>query len=256
MKRRNRVVATREDEQREPDVRQARGTAGQAPEPGLARDLSELARELQAEPSMRALLQHIVEAAVDEIDPAEHAGISEIDGKRVHTRAATAPLVRRIDDLQYRVEDGPCLTSLRTEHTVRTDDLLHEIRWPLFAAAAAQHGVRSMLSVQLFVEDDNLGALNLYATAPNAFDRHHESTAMMLAAHAAIAMKGSKVQTQLRTALQTRDVIGQAKGILMERFKINHGEAFDLLVAASQHTHRKLTDIADELSRTGDLPID
>lgn len=250
------MVATREDEQPVPEVRQARGTGGQPPEAGLARDLSELARQMQAEPSMESLLQRIVEAAVSEIDPAEHAGISEIDRHNVHTRAATGALVKRIDDLQYRIEDGPCLTSLRTEHTVRTDDLRHEPRWPLFAEAASEQGVRSMLSVQLFVENDNLGALNLYASTPHAFDRHHESTAMMLAAHAAVAMKGSKVQNQLRAALENRDIIGQAKGILMERFKIDEGDAFDLLVTASQHTHRKLSDIADELTRTGDLPTD
>lgn len=93
-----------------------------------------------------------------------------------------------------------------------------------------------------------------YASTPHAFDRHHESTAMMLAAHAAVAMKGSKVQNQLRTALETRDIIGQAKGILMEGFKIGDGYAFDLLVTVSQHTHRKLSEIADERTRTGDRP--
>jgi GAF domain-containing protein len=179
-----------------PDVRQARGTSGQAPDAGLARDLSELAREMQAERSMETLLQRIVEAAVAEIDAAAHAGISEIDRTQVRTRAATGPLVHLIDDLQYRIEDGPCLTSLRDEHTVRTDDLLRERRWPLFAQAAAEQGVRSMLSVQLFVEGDNLGALNLYSSAPNAFDDDDESTAMMLAAHAAVAMKGSKVEAE------------------------------------------------------------
>lgn len=237
------------------DVRQPWGASVQVPGAGLARDLSNLAREMQAEHSMEALLQRVVEAAVTEVDPAEHAGISEIIHKEVSTCAATGPLVHKIDDLQYRLEDGPCLTSLRDERTVRTDDLQREPRWPRFAPAAAEYGVRSMLSVQLFVEGDNLGALNLYASAPGAFDDEHESTAMMLAAHAAVAMKDTRVEAELRAAIETRDVIGQAKGILMERFKISQDEAFSLLVAASQYTHRKLHDIADELARTGDLPL-
>lgn len=241
------------DEDSAPDVRRAHGTSGQAPEPGLARDLSELAREMQAEPSLETLLQRIVEAAVAEIGPAEHAGISEIIGKQVHTRAGTGPLVRTIDNLQYRLEEGPCLSSLREEVTVRTDDLRDESRWPRFVVAAADAGVLAMLSVQLFVEGDNLGALNLYASRPHAFGDDDESTAMLLAAHAAIAMKGSQVETGLRIALATRDVIGQAKGILMERYKISATVAFDLLVTASQHAHRKLHEIAEELATTGEL---
>jgi GAF domain-containing protein len=243
------------DEGSTSDVRQARGTYGQPPEAGLARDLSELARELQAEPSMESLLQRIVEAAIAEVEPAEHVGISEILRKEVLTRAASSPLVHQLDELQYRLEDGPCLTALREQRTVRTDDLTAEERWPRFAPAAAERGMRSMLSVQLFVEGDNLGALNLYATTPGAFDDQDESTAMLLAAHAAVAMKDTKVESELRAALETRDLIGQAKGILMERFKIDKRRAFDLLVTASQHSHRKLYEVADELTRTGDLSI-
>jgi GAF domain-containing protein len=111
-----------------------------------------------------------------------------------------------------------------------------------------------MLSVQLFVEDDNLGALNLYAESPGSFDESDENVAMLLAAHAAIAIKGGRVEGNLRSALDRRDVIGQAKGILMERYKIDDSQAFDLLVVASQQTHRKLRDIAEELARSGELP--
>jgi GAF domain-containing protein len=238
---------------RDGSVRNARGSSGQEPEPGVARNLSELARELQAEPTLESLLQRVVDAAVAEIAPARQAGISEIAPKRVYTRAATDPLVQQIDDLQYRLGEGPCLTSLRDEVTVRTKDLRTEARWVHFSRAAAELGVRSMLSVQLFVEGDNLGALNLYSGTPAAFDEVHESTAMLLAAHAAIAMKGSKVEGNLRDALDRRDVIGQAKGILMERYKIDGSQAFDLLVFASQQTHQKLRDIAEEVATTGEL---
>jgi GAF domain-containing protein len=237
-----------------PTVRQARGTHGQAPDAGLARKLSEIARELQAEPSTESLLQRIVEVAVTEIAPAEHAGISEIRGKRVVTRAATSDTVREVDRLQYDSGEGPCLTSLRDEITVRSDDLSVERRWPAFSAGAVALGVKSILSVQLFVDRDNLGALNLYASRPYAFADTDESTALLLASHAAIAMHSSKVETNLREAIATRDVIGQAKGVLMERMKIDQNRAFELLILTSQRTHRKLRDVAEEVAETGALP--
>ncbi|MBV9594925.1 MAG: GAF and ANTAR domain-containing protein [Actinobacteria bacterium] len=162
--------------------------------------------------------------------------------------------MHRVDGLQYEAGDGPCLTSLRAQETVRADDLSTDPRWPRFAAGAVREGVLSSLSVQLFVEGTNLGALNLYSKTPGGFDDHAESVAMLLASHAAIAMKGTQVQVNLRTALRNRDVIGQAKGILMERFRLNEAQAFDLLVLASQRTHCKLNEIADELAATGALP--
>jgi GAF domain-containing protein len=235
------------------EVRRARGSTGNEAEAGLARQLSELARRMQAEPDMSALLQSVTDAALIEIDAAEHAGISLIEGRYVRSEATTDALVSLIDQQQYRLEQGPCLSSLRQQITVRSDDLEDEGRWPEFSAAVAEHGIRSMLSVQLFVEADNLGALNLYSSKPDAFDAHDESTAMLLAAHAAIAIKGSRAATNLHTALDTRDVIGQAKGILMERFKIGPAEAFALLVVASQHSHQKLRDVAEQLATTGEL---
>jgi GAF domain-containing protein len=234
-------------------VRVARGSSGDLPEEGLARDLSDLARQLQAESSMESLFDSIVAAALLEVDGAEYAGISVIQGRRVHTEAASDELVEKVDELQYRAGDGPCLTSLREHITVRSTDLETETRWPGFAREASGEGVRSMLSFQLFVESDNLGALNLYATVPDAFTDDDESVGLLLAAHAAIAMKASRNNINLRAALVNRDVIGQAKGILMERLKIDQVEAFRLLSQASKRSNRKLIVIAEELTLTGDL---
>jgi AmiR/NasT family two-component response regulator len=110
-----------------------------------------------------------------------------------------------------------------------------------------------MLSFQLFVEGDNLGALNLYATVPDAFTDDDESVGLLLAAHAAIAMKATRNDINLRAALVNRDIIGQAKGILMERLKVDQVEAFGLLSQASKRSNRKLIAIAEELTLTGDL---
>ena len=234
-------------------VRYARGSAGQDPHAGLARQLVELAREMQADQTMPALVQRIVEAAVREIEPARYAGITLARKSAVHSEAATDDVVTRLDEAQRKLGQGPCLSALREEATVRSDDLPREERWPDFVAAALAEGVRSMLSVQLFVEDDNIGALNLYATEPQVFDDDSESAAMLLAAHAAIAIKGSADESNLRAALETRDLIGQAKGILMERYKLSPLQAFHMLVTASQRTNRKLREVADELATTGEM---
>jgi transcriptional regulator with GAF, ATPase, and Fis domain len=243
------------DEPAEEYVRHALGSCGGDIEVGLARQLGELARELHSKPDMEALLQQITKAAVDEIDGAEHACISLVEGQIVRTHAATDDMVARVDQRESELKEGPCITSLRTEVTVRSDDFETEERWPRFVAAAMQEGIRSMLAVQLFVVGDNLGALNIYATRRNAFTEHDESVAMLLAIHAAIAMRGHKVESNLRVALGSRDVIGQAKGILMERYKIGEAEAFHLLVIASQKTHRKLRVVAETLATTGDLGV-
>jgi GAF domain-containing protein len=237
-----------------PPRQTARGSGGDLPDPGLARDLSDLARRMQADTSMESLLVSIVDAAVREVEGAEYAGISEILGRQVNTRAASDPLVSRIDALQYDAGEGPCLTSLREQVTVRSADLEVDDRWPGFASAAADIGVRSMLAVQLYVEGDNLGALNMYAGAPGAFTPDDETVALLLAAHAAVAIQGSRNEHNLQRALDHRDVIGQAKGILMERYKVDHLTAFHLLNIASQRTNRKLYDVAEDLAATGEVP--
>lgn len=111
---------------------------------------------MQAEADAAALLQLIVKAAVSEVEGAEHAGISLVSKDKITTPAGTSDLVREVDEVQYRVGDGPCLRSLRDEVTVRSDDLRDEPRWPRFAKAAVDRGVRSMLSVQLFVDGEEL----------------------------------------------------------------------------------------------------
>ena len=240
-------------ENRHDPVRQAVGSAGQRADPGVARQLSELARELQADITSGALLNHIVRAAVTEVPGAQYAGITQVTGKEFITTAASDELVGRLDQLQYQAGDGPCLDAARRHETVRCDDLLGEGRWPQFGALAAGLGVGSVLSIQLFAGDDSFGALNLYATSVNAFNADSESTGILLASHAALAMASERAQAGLLTALDHREIIGEAKGILMERYKVTEVEAFGLLVASSQAVNRKLRDISAHLVATGEL---
>jgi hypothetical protein len=129
-----------------------------------------------------------------------------------------------------------------------------EERWPEFAQAAFEAGARSMLCFQLFVKGDNLGALNLYGEDVGAFDANSEQVGLLVASHAAVAFSDAQEIIQLNQALDTRDLIGQAKGILMERFKITPQQAFQVLTRASSETNTKLRDVADALTGSGEIP--
>jgi transcriptional regulator with GAF, ATPase, and Fis domain len=240
------------EEGRDP-VRQAVGSTGQSADPGVARQLSELSRELQADITTEALLNRIARAAVTEVDGARYAGITQVSDKEFVTTAASGPLVERIDRVQYQAGEGPCLDAARRHKTVRCDDLRADARWPRFAHQAAGMGVLSVLSLQLFAGEDSFGALNLYAGTAAAFGPDSESTGILLASHAALAMTAARTEAGLLTALDSREMIGQAKGILMERYKITGVQAFALLVASSQAVNRKLRDIAWHLVATGEL---
>jgi GAF domain-containing protein len=228
------------------------------PDPDL---LAGLARQLAAETDRDGVLRRVVDVAVTEIDGAEHAGITVLAARTVTTPVATSNLVRDVDQFQYATGEGPCLTAaLENVPVVRVDDLHADTRWPEFSTAATGLGVRSMLSFQLYtskngtdVGSDTIGALNIYAGRPHAFTDDSVHTGALLAAHAAVAATAAERTDSLQIALQSRDVIGQAKGILMERFKLPADQAFDLLIAASQHTNTKLRAVAERLTATGEL---
>jgi GAF domain-containing protein len=220
----------------------------------LAEKLGELARSMQDEKGLEHTLEAIVHAAAETVPGADEASITSVVRRReVQTIAATSPLPRSVDQAQYETGQGPCLSSLYEGQTVRLSDMRSEPRWPEFAARASKLGVGSMLAAQLYVEGDNLGALNLHSRQLDAFSNESEQVALMFAAHAAVAFAGAKAEEQMQTAVDSRDIIGQAKGILIERYKIGSHEAFRLLVVASQTTNIKLYDVAEYLVRTGAL---
>ncbi|MBB5791073.1 GAF domain-containing protein [Jiangella mangrovi] len=136
----------------------------------LAQRMGELARHLQEQISVEETLHSIVHAAVDTVPGARHAGISVVEGRaNMRTPIFSDVLVTKVDHAQIELGEGPCLDALHQRHTVRSPDLADEPRWPRFAARAVDLGVRSMLSFQLFVARDNLGALNLYSPEAGAF---------------------------------------------------------------------------------------
>ncbi|MGY1666006.1 ANTAR domain-containing protein [Geodermatophilus sp. SYSU D00696] len=221
----------------------------------LSQVLADLAREMQRHTDASSVMQVIVAAVRGTIPGADEASISLVQSRRrVVSAAVTGELARRLDDLQQETHQGPCLDAMYEQRTVRVDDLATDPRWPeLTRRAVAQLGVRSMLCFQLFVHENDLGALNLLARRPAAFTDESERIGLLFAAHAAIAVADAQDLDHIATALGSRDLIGQAKGILMERYKITAEVAFALLAKTSQDTNQKLHVVAEELTRTGAL---
>jgi GAF domain-containing protein len=221
----------------------------------LANRLSELARNLQGQDDVEDTLAAIVAGVVDAVEGAQHASISAVRKRReVVTRAATDDLPRAVDRVQYETGEGPCLDTLYEQRTARLPDLSDEARWPEFTRRTRELGILSMLAVQLYVKGEDLGALNIMSEQREAFSEESEQIALLFASHAAVAMAGAQEIAGLRTALDNRDLIGQAKGILMERFKITSDRAFQLLMRVSQDRNRKLWEIAEDLVRSGEVP--
>ena len=221
----------------------------------LAVSFSELARTLQQPDDPDRTLQAIVQAAVQLIPGVGEASISAVLGrKRVDSQAPSGELAQAVDALQDELGQGPCLDAVYEQQTVRVADMATETRWPQFAARALQAGAAGMLSFQLYVEGDNLGALNLYSRQAGTFDDESEHIGLLFASHAAVAYDAVRQQTGLARSVATRQLIGQAQGILMERHKITADQAFGLLVRVSQHRNHKLRDVADDLVRSGELP--
>jgi GAF domain-containing protein len=209
---------------------------------------------LQNEPDLEDTLQGITRAAVHTVPGARYAGISEVQCRRtIDTRAATDEVVKAIDEVQYATGQGPCVDAIHEQETVRLPDMATEGRWPDFIEQTAGLGVRGMLSFQLYVVHDNLGALNLYSEEPDAFTDESEYVGLLFASHAAVAMIGAKQRQNKDRALLMRDLIGQAKGILMERHRLTADQAFRLMGKASQRTNTKLAEIAVHLTESGVL---
>ena len=221
----------------------------------LAAQLSDLARSLEQEDDLQATLDAIVVAAVGTVPGAQHASISMVKDRRtVTTRSSTGELPRGTDQAQYEAGEGPCLETLYEQHSVQVPDMAGEKRWPEFSRRATALGAGSMLCVQLFVEGDNLGALNLLSESPHAFDDPAEHVAMLFATHAAVAIVGAEKEAQLRDALARRDIIGQAMGIVMERYGLSSKRSFAVLTRLSQHNNRKLHELASDIIETRALP--
>jgi hypothetical protein len=220
--------------------------------------LSDLALGLFAGGTVQETLQRIVDLAERAVDGCEGAGIfTTLDGV-VTTPAASSSLVVAIDQLQLDAGQGPCLDASARGSSVYAVDLLDDERWPVFGPAAVAAGVRSIAAYSLSATQQ--GALNLYAALPAAFGATDRAQGQLFATLARLALESANARAadeirsgNLIDALRTRELIGQAQGILMERHKVTPEQAFAMLVRVSQHRNDRLRDVAERLVHSGDL---
>jgi len=233
------------------------GTAEQAAERRSAEDeylresLAGLSRLASDRLPLEDLLTQVATLAVQAIPGADGAGLTLLEQDRADTTVATAPFVTEIDDIQYGMQQGPCISAAREGRTVMSGSLGGDSRWPRFGGQVARLGVHSVVSLPLIAPDGVVGAMNVYAHDKNVFDDRAAELGQIFAAPAAIAVHNAHVlaQTrrlanQLQSALEIRGVIDRAVGILMSRSGSTEHEALERLRSLSQHKHRKLVEIA------------
>jgi len=227
-----------------------------APDSELAELFGHVARALLDESGhMQATLQRIVDLAHQNLEHVESVGISIVRGRRIESPAASTELARAVDRLQDELDEGPCYDAARGHESLLIGRLDREARWPNFAPRAHRDtGVTSVMSVRMFVREDTVGAMNIYSTKPNAFDEGSLAVASVFATHAAVAYSHAQEEHQLRRRADSRDLIGQAKGILMSQRHITSDAAFTLLTVASQRLNMKVTSVAEEVTYRGELP--
>jgi hypothetical protein len=207
--------------------------------------MSTVAASLRAPVNPDEGLAQITASAADTISGVRHASISVTtkDGS-IRTLAPTSSLAVAADELQYELGEGPCVRAALGEPVVRVDDIATDTRWPLYGPKAAALGLRAQLSFQFRADPDVRGALNLYADEPDVFDADAQFIAAMFADWTAVLLGWHKQEVSLSEALETRNLIGTAIGILMERYKLDHDRAFAFLVRLSSSGNVKLRDIA------------
>jgi GAF domain-containing protein len=217
--------------------------------------MAEMAQSLRRHhSSLEETLAVVGEAAIANIPGASSAGISLRHRRgRLETRSATDDLPARVAEVQTETGEGPCLECIERRAPIRVDDLAAEQRWSRFTARIASEPFASMLSVPLLAAGEALGSLSVYSATPGVFSFASDELGLALADHAAVAIAGARDTEGLLQALDHRDVIGQAKGILMERHKVTAEQAFEMLIRASQALNVKLRDVAAQLAATGEF---
>lgn len=220
----------------------------------VAQTFGEVARALAGHDDQQTTLDKIVKLAVEHLDACEYAGITVLHQGKVESPASSNDVPRTVDAIQAETGEGPCVDAIKVQEVFETGDLSAERRWPQFSRRAFEEtGVLSVVSLRLFLEGDTMGALNLYSTARNAFDDSDVALGTVFAVHAAVAMGSARREARLEDKARSRDVIGQAKGILMARSGVDEERAFEMLKSASQRMNVKLRDIAARIADGTDV---
>jgi GAF domain-containing protein len=229
-----------------------------APKEPLENSLAALSRFFVGDGTLQDTLTRVAQYAEQAVPAASMTGITMLVEGRARTAVFTDDTAPEIDTVQYETGVGPCLDAFRHKQVFVIDDTTKDDRWGPFNEAAAAHGIRSTLSIPLVANYEGVGALNFYAPEPNGFSEDDVVVGSQFGAQAAIVLANAQaywdahqLSQNLATAMQSRAVIEQAKGILMGVQRCSADEAFEILVRVSQRENRKLREIAhDMVTRT------
>lgn len=217
---------------------------------------AEMVLEVHAEGTVEETVERILTFALSAVQ-CQYAGVSlQLRGRSIETVASTDPVVTGLDELQTRLGEGPDLDLVSDRLGILVTDTVTETRWSEWSREAAAVGIRSMLGTRLYTPTRTVGTLNLYDTRPDHFDVDDQAVAHVMARHAAAALSRAHKAENLWHAIDARKRIGQAQGILMERYGLKDDQAFQVLLRYSQNNNMKLRDVAEELISTRSLPGD
>jgi GAF domain-containing protein len=230
----------------------------------LADELADLAARMSpmllSVDSVLATVEVLTSLARETIAAATGAGISLIDDDGLRTsKGATSRVVLEADDLQYQLDEGPCLTSWAERRPVIVQNIATDPHWPRWSAAAAPLHLMSSLSVPLVAGERSLGAVKVYSELPAAFDARASQilqgfagTAALLLGSAASRDNARQLSEDLRSALRARDRVQLAKGVVMHRDGLSEDSAFQVLVGQARVANRELRDVAEQVLETAD----
>jgi transcriptional regulator with GAF, ATPase, and Fis domain len=213
-----------------------------------------LAMELHDQTDLEKTLEKIVESAAAVVG-CDYAGVLVTSkGNKFNAISASDPIAEKADMLQAEWHEGPGIAAIADARTTLVADTAADMRWPRWAAGTRDLQLRSVLAVRLWTSQSTLGALNLYACSPRWFDADALAVAEVLGRHASIALASAREEESLWQAIDARKLIGQAQGMLMERFALDDERAFEVLRRYSQNTNTKLNEVARILVHTRTLP--
>ena len=214
----------------------------------VATVLTEAAKTIDHPASLEETLDAVVHAARDTIPGFQHVGISILHRNgRIETKAGTDQLVWELDELQYSIDQGPCVDAMKSDPIMYLEDAHHDDRWPDYLPKAVERGLRAQLALRLYNDEQTLGGINMYCTTGPGIPPEAIQLAELFATHASIALGRKRFEHQLAEAVASRQVIGTAIGILMQRYEITEDRAFQFLVRASKTSNQKVRLIAQEL---------
>ncbi|ODQ87285.1 GAF and ANTAR domain-containing protein [Mycolicibacterium flavescens] len=218
--------------------------------------IAELVRGLYNRTDADTVIAELAEHAAVEIPGAQYAGVTVTRKSRlVETPAASHPYPMLLDKIQQRHQEGPCLTAAWEEKVVYVADLVSDDRFPRYREdALAETPIRSIMAFQLFMDGEAMGALNVYSEQPHAFTDESRIIGQVFAAHSSVAWNAARRDEQFKRALASRDIIGQAKGMIMERYGVDAVQAFELLRKLSQDSNVPLTTVATDLVEKSHVP--